>query len=142
MKHLTFLIVALFFIALDAKAQYGLELKPLTTYTPTTNQYNSTYTTPTYDYGTNINVQYQKSYTKSDGTYVQPHYKTKTNNTNWDNFSTKGNYNPYTGTQGTKARDYSIDAYNYGQGKVIYTGPRGGQYYYNSNGNKTYVPKR
>jgi colicin import membrane protein len=27
-------------------------------------------------------------------------------------------------------------------GKTIYEGPRGGQYYYNSNGNKTYVKKQ
>ena len=64
------------------------------------------------------------------------------NSTNWDNFSTVGNINPFTGTLGTRARDYSIDAYNYGAGHTIHTGSRGGQYYYNSNGNKTYVPKR
>ena len=40
------------------------------------------------------------------------------------------------------ARDYSRDAYNYGAGHTIHTGSRGGQYYYNSNGRKTYVPKR
>ena len=28
------------------------------------------------------------------------------------------------------------------EGKTIYEGPRGGQYYYNSNGNKTYVKKQ
>jgi len=40
------------------------------------------------------------------------------------------------------AKDYSSGSYNYGSGKTIQTGPKGGQYYYNSNGNKTYVPKR
>ncbi|MBK6497038.1 MAG: hypothetical protein IPG00_02265 [Saprospiraceae bacterium] len=39
-------------------------------------------------------------------------------------------------------KDYSSEAYNYGAGQTIYTGPRGGQYYYNSKGNKVYVPKR
>jgi hypothetical protein len=88
-------------------------------------------------------IQYQGGYYKpSTGTYVQPHYKTTPNRTNHDNFSTQGNYNMYNGNQGTRARDYSPEAYNYGQGRVIYTGPQGGQYYINSNGNKTYVPKR
>ncbi|MDC8028016.1 hypothetical protein NBY09_17945 [Elizabethkingia anophelis] len=56
--------------------------------------------------------------------------------------STKGNYNQYNNTSGTRAKDYSSDAYNYGNGQNIQTGTRGGQYYINSNGNKTYVPKR
>ncbi|MCL1679717.1 hypothetical protein M2T92_11830 [Elizabethkingia miricola] len=88
-------------------------------------------------------VKLQKGYYKpSTGTYVEPHYKTERNNTNWDNMSTKGNYNQYENTSGTRAKDYSSDAYNYGNGQNIQTGTRGGQYYINSNGNKTYVPKR
>jgi len=41
-----------------------------------------------------------KGYTRSDGTYVAPHYRTAPNSTNRDNFSTRGNTNPYTGTPG------------------------------------------
>lgn len=41
-----------------------------------------------------------KGYTKSDGTYVAPHYRTAPNSTNRDNFSTQGNTNPYTGQPG------------------------------------------
>lgn len=37
---------------------------------------------------------------KSTGTYVMPYYKTSSNKTKLDNFSTKGNYNPYTGKKG------------------------------------------
>lgn len=85
---------------------------------------------------------YQNGYYRQDGTYVEGHYRSRSNHTNHDNYSTQGNYNPYTGQQGSRARDYSIDAYNYGSGQIIMTGPRGGQYYYNSNGNKVYVPKR
>ncbi|MFS0489524.1 hypothetical protein [Leadbetterella byssophila] len=85
---------------------------------------------------------FQNGYLKSNGTYVKPHYKTTSNGTNWDNYSTKGNVNPYTGSNGSRARDYSPAANNYGSGKQIYQGTNGGQYYYNSNGNKTYVPKR
>ncbi len=90
----------------------------------------------------NVNTTSVSGYIKSNGTYVQGHVRTMPNNTNWDNYSTKGNVNLYTGTSGYRARDYSTDAFNYGTGHIIHTGPRGGQYYYNSNGNKTYVPKR
>jgi len=44
-------------------------------------------------------------YTKKDGTYVAPHERTAPNNTNLDNYSTKGNVNPYTGQPGTKEPD-------------------------------------
>lgn len=92
---------------------------------------------------TNSNVKYQTGYYKpSTGTYVQPHMKTEVNKTNHDNFSTSGNTNTYTGSSGYKAKDYSSQSYNYGSGQTIQTGPKGGQYYINSNGNKTYVPKR
>ena len=37
----------------------------------------------------------------SSGRYVAPHYKTTPNRTKFDNFSTKGNYNPYTGKKGS-----------------------------------------
>ena len=81
-------------------------------------------------------------YYKDNGTYVDSYVRSSRNSTNWDNFSTSGNSNPYTGSTGYRARDYTSGAYNYGSGQTIYTGPRGGQYYYNSNGRKTYVPKR
>lgn len=98
--------------------------------------------TSNYGTSTNSSVRYQRGYTRTDGTYVSGHMKTNSNGTNHDNFSTSRNTNPYTGTTGTRARDYSNEAYNYGSGRTIYTGPRGGQYYINSNGKKTYVPKR
>lgn len=100
-------------------------------------------TTSTYSISsTNSSVRYQRGYTRTNGTYVQGHYKTYPNSTNHDNFSTRGNTNIYTGSIGNIARDYSFRAYNYGSGKTIHSGPRGGQYYINSKGNKTYVPKR
>lgn len=98
--------------------------------------------TSSYGTSTNRSVRYQRGYTRTDGTYVGGHMKTTSNGTNHDNFSTSRNTNPYTGTTGTRARDYSSEAYNYGSGRTIHTGPRGGQYYINSNGKKTYVPKR
>lgn len=95
-----------------------------------------------YSSGVNNNPTYVHGYTRSNGTYVQGHYRSSQNSTNRDNYSTRGNSNPYTGTSGYRAQDYSSGAYNYGSGRSIQTGPRGGQYYINSKGNKTYVPKR
>ena len=86
---------------------------------------NSSY----YSGSTSSSVRYQNGYTRSDGTYVQGHYKTNSNSTNHDNFSTSGNVNTYTGTVGTRARDYSSDSYNYGSGRTVYTVSRGGQLY-------------
>lgn len=45
---------------------------------------------------------YVKGYTRSNGTYVAPHYQTNPNSTTSDNYSTVGNVNPYTGAPGTK----------------------------------------
>lgn len=42
-----------------------------------------------------------RGYTRrSTGTYVAPHYRTSPNSTRYDNYSTRGNYNPYTGRTG------------------------------------------
>jgi len=46
--------------------------------------------------------EYVNGYTKSDGTYVQPHYRSSPNSTTQDNYGTKGNVNPYIGQQGTQ----------------------------------------
>lgn len=43
-----------------------------------------------------------KSYYKPSSTkYVMPYYRTSPNKTRLDNYSTKGNYNPFTGKKGT-----------------------------------------
>lgn len=97
------------------------------------NQLLAQYTTPKYQRG---------YYRRSSGSYVQPHMKTERNSTNRDNYSTSPNYNPYSGKTGKRAGDYTPEAYNYGSGQPIRSGSRGGQYYINKNGNRTYVPKR
>ena len=103
---------------------------------------NSRSNTSTYNYGVNSRSTNVSGYTRSNGTYVNGYTRTQRNSTNHDNYSTSGNYNPYTGTTGSRARDYSSQSYNYGAGHTIQTSSRGGQYYINSNGNKVYVPKR
>jgi hypothetical protein len=45
--------------------------------------------------------QYVHGYTRSNGTYVQPYYRSSPNGTVTDNFSYKGNVNPYNGSIGT-----------------------------------------
>ena len=59
---------------------------------------------------------YVRGYYRSDGTYVQPHYRSSPNSTPLDNWSTRGNINPYTGKRGTR-NPYSG-----------YTNPYGGLY--------------
>ena len=41
-----------------------------------------------------------KGYHKKNGTYVQTHYRTKADRRKINNYSAKGNYNPYTGKKG------------------------------------------
>lgn len=45
--------------------------------------------------------KYTSGYVRKDGTYVQGHFSTNQNGTKWDNYSTQGNVNPYTGKPGT-----------------------------------------
>ena len=44
---------------------------------------------------------YVRGHWRSNGTYVQPHYRSDPNCTKLDNWSTKGNINPHTGKRGT-----------------------------------------
>ena len=88
------------------------------------------------------NTTLVSGYTRTNGTFVSSYRRTRSNDTNIDNFSTIGNSNPFSGQRGSRAKDYSTGALNYGVGQNIRTGSRGGQYYINSRGNKTYVPKR
>ena len=56
---------------------------------------------------------YVRPYTRSDGTTVQGHYRTAPNNTILDNYSTRGNVNPYTGKPGT-VDPYKVPSTSYG----------------------------
>lgn len=42
-------------------------------------------------------------YKKSTGTYVNSYFRTHSNSYKFDNWSSKGNYNPYTGKKGYKS---------------------------------------
>jgi len=45
---------------------------------------------------------YTRGYTKKSGRYIGPHYRTKKNAIRQDNWSYKGNVNPFTGKIGSK----------------------------------------
>lgn len=50
-----------------------------------------------------------QGHTRSNGTYVAPHVRTRPDTTLLNNWSTKGNVNPYTGKSGTRS-PYSAPA--------------------------------
>ena len=150
MKKLVLTMVALVAMATTSFAQYSDLDRVINNFLSET---SSTYSVPRVSYNApsvnfytpstvNYNTTTVSGYYRSNGTHVNSHVRTMPNSTNWDNFSTKGNSNPFTGSTGYRARDYSSGAYNYGAGHTIHTGSRGGQYYYNSRGTRTYVPKR
>jgi len=63
-----------------------------------------------------LNVQadtYVNGYVRSDGTYVQPHFRSSGNSTTLDNYSAQGNTNPYTGNAGSVAPYQYQNQYNY-----------------------------
>lgn len=42
-------------------------------------------------------------YFRKNGTYVEPYQRSNRNNTTLDNYSTRGNVNPYTGQRGSQS---------------------------------------
>jgi major membrane immunogen (membrane-anchored lipoprotein) len=60
----------------------------------------------------NSSKTYVSGYTKSNGTYVQGHYRTSSNSTINDNYSTYPNVNPHTGKLGTVKPDYATPTYS------------------------------
>jgi hypothetical protein len=59
-----------------------------------------------YGTGSNPNSHYVSPYTTNRGTTVPGHYQTNPNNTQLDNYSSRGNLNPYTGSYGTRIPRY------------------------------------
>jgi hypothetical protein len=52
-----------------------------------------------------------RGYTRNDGTYA--HYRSSPDSNTWNNYSTKGNVNPYTGKEGTRDPYSSTPPNNY-----------------------------
>lgn len=53
-------------------------------------------------YGSSASGHSVSGYVRSNGTYVAPSHATNPNATRSDNWTTKGNVNPYTGKEGTR----------------------------------------
>ena len=60
----------------------------------------------TYGTGSNSSSHSVGGYTTNSGTYVAPHTATNPNNTQYDNYGARGNYNPNSGTYGTRSPRY------------------------------------
>lgn len=61
-----------------------------------------------YGYGSGSNSRSHSvgGYTNSHGTYVDSYQRTNPNSTQMDNFGTRGNYNSYNGSYGTRGPRY------------------------------------
>ena len=59
---------------------------------------------------------YVNGYYRSDGTYVAPHYRSAPNDTKYDNWTLKGNINPYTRERGTREYVNYNNSRGYGHG--------------------------
>ena len=53
-----------------------------------------------------------RGYVKKDGTYVQPHYRSDPDGNPYNNYSSKGNINPYTGEYGDKIPNPTYSGHN------------------------------
>jgi hypothetical protein len=54
-----------------------------------------------------------RGHMRRDGTYVAPHHRTDQNQYRFDNYSSQGNTNPYTGQRGSQRNEFSSPpAYN------------------------------
>ncbi|MBL5885546.1 hypothetical protein [Lelliottia aquatilis] len=60
--------------------------------------------------GSSVHVN---GYFRSNGTYVQPHYRSAPDHNFYNNWSTKGNTNPYTGKIGAKEHPYNSQSYQH-----------------------------
>lgn len=60
--------------------------------------------------GPAIADEYVNGYVRQNGTYVPGHYRSSNDGNRYNNYSTQGNTNPYTGQQGT-VNPYSQPAY-------------------------------
>lgn len=86
MKRMLAASAALALLASPAMAQYGSKSN------------NSGY--QTYGTGSNPRSNSVDGYTNKNGTYVQPYQRTNPNNTQYDNYNSRGNTNPYSGQTG------------------------------------------
>lgn len=79
---------------------------------------------------------YVNGYTKSNGTYVSGYYKTTPDYTRDNNYSTKGNVNPYTGASGTKQgglnSSYYTPSYSNPISMPVFSSPLSSNFFYST----------
>lgn len=56
-----------------------------------------------YGYGSNPYSTNVDGYVRRDGTYVNPYQRTIPNHSDYDNYGARGNYNPNSGSYGTRS---------------------------------------
>lgn len=56
-------------------------------------------------YSNNYGSTYVNGYTRSNGTYVEPYHRSNSDSYKFNNYGSKGNTNPYTGSRGTVSWD-------------------------------------
>ena len=72
-------------------------------------------------FGVAFSDEWVNGYTRRDGTYVEGHYRSNRDGNPYNNYSTKGNVNPYTGEKGYNdpntsfSKPYKINPYNLNQ---------------------------
>ena len=119
------------------KRKTARERSTTTTYgngTPRYSNYSNTTKAPSY-YSTNSNTQTRTTYTGPNGGSY--YYNSKGNKT----YVKKSNTATYSMPTSKSNSYYSSPSYNSNSNRALKTGSRGGTYYINSNGNKTYVKK-
>jgi len=62
-----------------------------------------------YNYRPSVGNHYVRGYFRKDGTYVSGHRRTNRDDSFWNNWSSRGNTNPYTGRIGTKTPPYGYN---------------------------------
>lgn len=88
--------------------------------------------------GVAIADSYVRPHVRSDGTYVQGHMRSSPNQYRHDNYSGRGNTNPYTGQRGSQRHEFTNPpAFNTGRSPSAnpYQTPNLGNPYGNTNRN-------
>jgi opacity protein-like surface antigen len=70
-----------------------------------------------------------RGYSRSNGTYVQPHYRSNPDGNFYNNWSTYPNINPYTGTTGTRRTPSYSESYSWRMPSLSHSTPS----YWNDN---------
>ncbi len=148
MKH--FLLIGFFLISVQLLAQdnSGIYSNPYLRYNSNNNYnsdlFNSNNSRPYKDLYGNSYKYYENMFKDKDNDGLTGYFDN--NDANSDPykslFKSNSTYTPnYLNQDNNYNSNYNSSYYDFNRSKTIYTGPQGGQYYINSNGNKTYIKK-